>query len=74
MSSGHRIKTSLYVSLNSAGFGSAAFDILNGATESEYGIWNGERSSVGISVMAENVRLFDHAGDSLSQAYVTESV
>ena len=71
MSSGHCVKTSLYVSLDYAGFGSAAFDILNGATESEYGIGNGERSSVGVSVMAENVRLFDHAGDSLSQAYVT---
>ena len=74
MSSGHCVKTCLYVSLDYAGFDSTAFDVFNGATESEYGIGNGERSSVGVSIMAENVRLFDHAGNSLSQAYVTESV
>ena len=55
MSSGHCVKTCLYVGLDYAGSGSTAFDVLNGATESEYGIGNGERSSVGVSVMAENV-------------------
>ena len=74
MRSGNCVKACLYVGLDYAGFDSTTFDVFNGAAESENGIGNGERSSVGVSVMAENVRLFDSAGNSLSQAYVTKSV
>ena len=55
MTSGNCVKTCFYVGLDYAGFNTATFDVFDGTTESYNGIRNRERSSVGVSVVAEYV-------------------
>ena len=74
VTSGNCVKSCLYVSLDYAGFNTTTFDVFNGTTESYNGIRYRERSSVGVSIVAENVGIFYHVGNPLSQTNVTESI